>query len=128
MTAQQIKYVRVLMAQNGLTEQKEEIVLAITDGRTSHLRDLNQEETKALIDSLTGENTKVKTRMVRKVISMAHEMGWELPGGKADMNRIDAWCLKYGSPKKKLDHYTQKELAGVVTAFQKVYVSFLKGL
>lgn len=129
MTGQQIKYVRYLLTKAGLIDQKDEVVLAITEGRTSHLRDLNQDETQALIKSLgEDENQAIKGRMVRKVLSMAHEMGWESEGGKVNMDRVNNWCLKYTSNKKTLDQLNMKELPGVVTAFEKVYLSFLKGL
>lgn len=129
MTGQQIKYVRYLLTKAGLIDQKDEVVLAITEGRTSHLRDMTQDETQALIKSLgEDENQAIKGRMVRKVLSMAHEMGWETEGGKVNMERVNAWCLKYTSNKKTLDQLSLKELPAVVTAFEKVYLSFLKGL
>lgn len=129
MTGQQIKYVRFLMTKAGMIDQKEEVVLAITDGRTSSLRDMTQEETQALIKSLgEDENQAIKSRMVRKVLSMAHEMGWEKDGGKVDMERVNNWCKKYTSQKKTLDELTLKELPAVVTAFEKAYLSFLKGI
>jgi hypothetical protein len=129
MTGQQIKYVRFLMTKAGMIDQKEEVVLAITDGRTSSLRDMTQEETQALIKSLgEDENQAIKSRMVRKILSMAHEMGWEKDGGKVDMERVNNWCKKYTTSKKPLDELTLKELPAVVTIFEKAYLSFLKGI
>jgi hypothetical protein len=129
MTAQQIKYVRFLLTKAGMIDQKEEVVLAMTEGRTSHLREMTHAETEALIKSLgEDENQAIKGRMVRKVLSMAHEMGWEQDGGKVNMDRVNAWCQKYTSSHKTLDELSLKELPAVVTAFEKVYLSFLKGL
>lgn len=128
MTGAQIKYVRLLMTKAGLVDQKEELVKHVSDGRTSHLSELTQAETKTLIGMLNSEDQDVKTRMVNKMISMAHEMGWENEPGKVDMDRLNAWTVKYGSVKKKPDHMAVKELAATVTAFEKVYLSFLKAV
>ena len=128
MTGQQIKFVRFLMSKAGLSEQKEELVKHVSGDRTSHLSELTQAETKVLIGILNSEDQTVKDRMVNKMISMAHEMGWESEPGKVNMGKLNAWCMKYGSVKKKPDHMSIKELAATVTAFEKVYLSFLKGL
>lgn len=126
MTTAQIKYVRGLLSKAGLSEQKDEIVYEYTDGRTTHLTDMNQTETAALIKALSGKSK--KDAMVGKILSMAHEMGWELPDGKVDMKRINAWCEKYTKQKKALDQIPVNELPAVVTVFEKVYMSFLKGI
>jgi len=98
MTTAQIKYVRGLLAKNGIMD----------------------------INNLKGDDK--RGRMVRKMLSMAHEMLWETPEGKADMERINAWCEKYTEQHKKLDDLKTDELPAVVTTFTKVYKSFLKGI
>jgi hypothetical protein len=130
MTGQQIKYIRFLLKKSGLLDQKDEVIQAISDGRTTHMRDLTTAETSSLIDLLSGgdDNPKVKDQMIRKMLSTAHAMGWELPDGKVDLARLNAWCEKYTPSKKPLDKIPYKELPGVVTVFDKVYLSFLKGL
>jgi hypothetical protein len=128
MTGQQIKYVRFLLGKAGLSEQKEELVKHVSGDRTSHLSELTQAETKVLIGMLNSEDQSVKDRMINKMISMAHEMGWEKEPGKVDMGALNAWSVKYSTVKKKPDHMTIKELAATVTAFEKVYLSFLKGI
>jgi hypothetical protein len=128
MTGQQIKYVRFLLSQAGLIEQKEELVMHVSDGRTKHLSDLTQAETKILIGILNSEDQEVKNRMINKLISLAHEMGWEREPGKVDMDRLNRWAFKYGPVKKKPDHMTVKELAATVTTLEKVHLKFLKGL
>ena len=127
MTPSQIKYVRGLLARHGLTDQKEEIVMEYTDGRTSSLSAMTYRETKALIAALEG-GTKPRDAQVNKILSMAHEMGWELQNGKADLQRIDRWCIKYTDQHKPLSEIEDKDLPKVVTIFQKVYMSFLKGI
>jgi uncharacterized protein YqeY len=125
MTPNQIKYVRALLSRHGLTEQKDEVAMEFTEGRTTHLSEMTYAETAALIKAL-DENP--RTAQVNKILSMAHEMGWELPGGKVDMGRIDAWCRKYTKQHLPLDNIPDEELPQVVSIFTKVYMSFLKGL
>ncbi len=97
-----------------------------TNGRTTHLTDMTHAETNALIDSLIGKSD--KDAMVGKILSMAHEMGWELSSGKVDMRRVNAWCEKYTKQKRPLDKIPYEDLPAVVTTFEKVYLSFLKGI
>jgi hypothetical protein len=126
MTRAQIKYVRGLLHRKGLHDHKDAIVLEYTAGRTTHLTEMRQPETQALIKSLTGPDK--KDAMTGKILSMAHEMGWELPGGKVDMQRINNWCIKYTAHKKPLDQIPEKDLPKVVTVFEKVYMSFMRGV
>lgn len=124
MTPKQISLARYLLNANGL--DKEEAVLSFTDGRTTHLTEMTSGEFSSLINMLQGETP--KDRMTKKILSMAHEMGWETPDGKADISRINAWATKYTKHKAGIDKIPEKELAGVVSVFEKVYLSFLKGI
>jgi hypothetical protein len=70
--------------------------------------------------------------MRKKIIALAHQMGWSKihPGSGnkiADMQRIDEWCNKYGYLHKRLNQYTIEELPKLVTQYQNLYNSFLKG-
>lgn len=126
MTPKQIKYVMYLLNQHGLTEQREEIAWEVSGGRTSKLSELSYTETNTLIKRLQGGSA--RDRMIGKILSMAHEMGWEIEGGKVDMARINAWCQKYSPKHSSLDKISDSDLPAVVTAFEKVHVSFLKSL
>lgn len=112
-----------------LKGRKEEMVMGFTTGRSGSSKDLTNDEANAMIrhlKSLDPEEVGAE-KMRRKIISMAHEMGWRIPGTtKADMKHIDAWCLKYG--KKKLNQYRYKELVKIVTMFKEMYNDFLKGI
>jgi hypothetical protein len=55
-------------------------------------------------------------------------MGWKLPGGKADMQRIDQWCMKYGHLHAPLNDHLGADLAKLVTTFKKVYDNYLDQL
>lgn len=92
---------------------------------------MTDQEARELIAYLENSRTtpSPEERMRRKIISRAHEMGWKTPEGKADIERIDNWCLNYGYLKKKLNQYTYNELPKLVTIFEeKVYKQFLSGL
>jgi hypothetical protein len=87
---------------------------------------MTYQETNALIKRLQGESP--RDRMVGKMISMAHEMGWEIEGGKVDMIRLNSWCEKYGPSHKLLDQMNTYELTATVTVFEKVYLSFMRAV
>jgi hypothetical protein len=70
--------------------------------------------------------------MRKKIIALAHQMGWSAihpsSGNKiADMPRINNWCVQYGYLHKELNAYTLEELPKLVTQYQNLYNSFLKG-
>lgn len=104
-----------------------------SDGRTESTRDLTEQETDKIIKKLEAEFKEfdVANKMRRKLISMAREMGWEIAGKyawekpKADMDRVNAWCEKYGQFHKPLSKHTLQELPLLVTQFEQVYKSFL---
>lgn len=133
MTPKQIGYVRGLLAKAQLDEAaKEQLVRDFTNNRTTHLSEMTQPETQLLIRALGGGIESPKDKMVRKILSMAHEMGWEehTPGAngkrKVDMERLNAWCRKHTRLHTDLDDIPYRELPEVVTAFERVYSGFLK--
>lgn len=97
--------------------QKETLVLAFSNGRCKSSKELTLQEAGALITHLKSLDGSHKMR--RKIISMAHELGWKIPGTKKiDMDAINEWCKKYGFGKKELNEYTEQELPKLVTQFQ----------
>lgn len=119
-------------------ETKEDMIYNLTDARTTRIRDLNETEARHLIKTLTEQAPLPVTpedKMRRKIISLAHEMRWEISNaerkkGKSqpvDMGRIDGWCIQYGYLKKPLDQHNLQELPRLVTQFEKVYKDYLKG-
>ncbi|WP_437918426.1 hypothetical protein [Sphingobacterium sp. LRF_L2] len=113
------------------TETKEELIYLYTDGRTTRIRDLHSNEASQVIQALTTGRAYVVTKsqkMRRKILSMAHEMGWKLDNGKIDMDSVNRWCIGYGYLSKPLDEYREHELPDLVTAFTKMYLKHLKGI
>ncbi len=111
---------------------------------------LSQQKYKTANTATTGTNTEIThianamptvskktdkeraSNMRKKIIALAHQMGWSSyhpDSGKkiADMPRINAWCSKYGYLHKELNSYTLAELPKLVTQFDNLYKSFLKG-
>lgn len=138
-TPGQLKAIRTLLSKLGMEEEdKESIVQAFTAGRTNHISNMFFAEAAALVGhlkSMDGESASAD-RMRNKILSYAHEMNWHLPPSpspkergvpKIDMDHVNNWCCEYGYLHKKLDAYTYKELPALVTQFEQVYKSYLKG-
>jgi len=110
---------------NYSVDAKAALIWSFSDERTTTTKELYFHQASELIQHLKKElkiEESAKDRMTNKILSMAHEMGWELPGGKIDMKRVNSWCLKYGSFKKRLDDHNYKtELPILVTQFVNAY-------
>lgn len=126
MTEKQVKFVRILLANEGISSMENEFALEFSNNRTNELALLNHSETQKLIESLNGKSSKDK--MQGKIMSMAHEMRWELKSGKVDIERLNAWCEKHTPFHKQFDKLSAKQLPKVVAIFEKVYESYLKAL
>lgn len=107
-------------------------------GRTQHVSQLYKDEAtqliKWLLNSLKVQVTP-KEKMMRKILSLAHELHWELShasrhgkSNKVDMAKLDEWCMRYGQFHKPLDQHNEMELTKLVTQFQYVHKDFLKGV
>lgn len=112
-------------------ETKEEIIWQFSSGRGVSIKDLQFNEASAVIKALITGQVELKDpaeQMRRKLLSMAHEVGWELPNGKVDMERVNNWCVQFGFLHKKLNDYNANELPRLITAFEAMYVKHLKGV
>jgi len=114
-----------------LTAQKADIVLGASQGRTEKSSELTHTEVGDLLKWFKAQDGEEQQAvpMRRKLIAMAHEMHWHnLENGvhKADMKRIDDWCVKYGYLHKKLDAYKYKELPTLLSQFEQAHKNYLK--
>ena len=132
-TTAQIKAINAILARAGQMENKADIVLNATNGRTTHSSAMSFEEARALLLAL---NRNVKTaqapvkpaqKMAKKLFAMAHEMGWikeitlVTPSGitkKKDYSAVHAWIGKFGYLHKPLSQYTYSELPKLVAQFE----------
>lgn len=106
------------------TEQRHELVHQFTNGRTTSSKALTAVECNQLIHTLEkqvndGEGEKLY-RMRRKMFSLSHDLGWELPNGKVDRARLDGFLAKYGPGKKPLMHLSVAELVKAITQLERV--------
>lgn len=89
---------------------------------------ISYQEANAMIKKLLGEKDP-KDLMRKKIISMAHTMRWNVKGTeRADIKRINDWCIKYGQFHKPLNTHTNNELAALTTQFQSVMESYLENI
>lgn len=128
----------MLLRKANATEQKAELVERFTEGRTSSSREMTTEEiTRAnkYIEFMIGgvepsDDFKKGERMRKRIMSLCHQYGYtkfdEAKGAHVvDLDRLDAWMIKYGYLHKSLNSYKYKELPRLVEQFQKVVYSYL---
>lgn len=120
---QYIRRVHAALAAKGMMDDKMDLVKQFTNGRATSTKDMRVGELHSLIDHLNGKESPSAAgdKMRKHIISMAHQMGWELPNGRADMPRIDAWCVKYGKYHRPLNEHNNAELQEIVTQFNIAY-------
>lgn len=112
-------------------ETKADMVYSCTAGRVERTRDTTSAEAADIIEYLVRQSDlppSARDKMKRKILSLAHEMRWELPNGSVDMVRVDNWCIRFSGKEKGLDDFSYNELPALVTQFEKVYRDFLKGI
>lgn len=126
MTEAQEKYVKMLLFKNERQDDAAELALQFSNGRTNELKELSHNETQQLIEFI-GEK-QPPNPMVNKLLYLAHNIGWELKDGKIDIERLNAWCVKYTTAKKPLNKIPEKELPIVVSVFEKMHQAHLNNL
>jgi hypothetical protein len=133
----QLTAIKTLLSKMKLTKDGPSIISGFTEGRTEHASDMTPAEAAAMITYLHNNNPEEQRlkKMRNKVLWMAHEMSWyddppKMKGGKPQvcMDRVNNWCIKYGQFSKPLDDHSASEMAKLLTQFQEVYKSHLKGL
>ena len=67
-------------------------------------------------------------KVITYAIGIGREDDWKTPLGKADIERINAWCIKSGIYHKGFNDHTPAELPHLLTQFEAVYQSYLKGI
>jgi hypothetical protein len=134
------KRMMALLTKAKLQGRRHAIVWEFSGGRTESSKELTNGEMTAVIDALEKGFKELDRAdaMRKKIISMAHELGWHhvdgiKPSGeikyKADMVKINDWCCsKYSLYKKPLNDHTYPELVKLVTQFSTYHVKFIKEL
>jgi len=128
-----LQQLHAILAKKGLMDEKAAMVQAISEGAHTSSKDLSVGQLSSLISQLNSGAQVVAApagdKQRKHIISMAHEMGWKVEGGRADMQRINNWCIKYGHLHLPLNDYHGAELSTLVTTFKKkVYAQFINTL
>lgn len=128
---QQIKLIHTLMSSHDKAN-KATIAESYSAGRTSHISELADHEARALIEDLKKrQDPDPGDKMRKKILSLAYKMNWtcDTPNGlRADIRRINDWCLKYGYLHKPLNSYQYRELPRLLTQFENLYKGYLKSI
>lgn len=128
-TAGQHKRLFALLASRGLLDGRAQLALQFSNWRTDKTSALFIEECEALIRALEGSQQRVScNRMRRKMIHMAHLLGWKDEDGNCDMQRLDSWCIAYGVYHKPLMAHSYMELSALLSQFSLAFDSYLKAL
>lgn len=138
-TKDQIKLIHTLLSdfakQRGFPVEREEKQAFVKDcsrGRCTSTTQLIQSEARALIESLQGllhstSNWEMQDKQRKFMLHLAHQMSWT-KDGRADVDRLSAWCIKTGYLHKPLMRYTEQELPRLVHQFKNVYKAFLNSI
>lgn len=98
----------------GLDMSRSELIESFTDGNKASLKHLTHREYNEFIqwlnrqDNVTQQKSWTQTKenvMRRKVISLLKSIGYTTGDDKADMKRINKWCVEYGHLHKELKEY-----------------------
>ena len=127
---------------NQLGADSADMAFDYSNGRTEHISQLYSDEASQLIKWLLnskGQPLTPKEKMQRKILSIAHQLHWELPFARkgengrsksnpVDMEKVDNFCIRRGHLKKPFDQYTEEELPKLVYQFEQALRDFLKGM
>lgn len=142
-THQQIRRLYFLLDQLGIRHLKNDLVMDASGGRTESARELKNLEMNELLTHLDNKLKEAKNesqpkpgsvqkmdRMRKRILSMCYSIGWtrynpEKRRQEVDMDRLEAWLLKYGYLHKPLNDYTYMELPALVTQAERLLLSTL---
>lgn len=142
-TRQQIRQLYFLLDQLGIRHLKQELVQDASNGRTESARELTHLEMLELLRHLANKLKDAKAdnrpakqayqqmdRMRKRILSICYSIGWtrfniEKRRHEVDMERLEAWLVKYGYLHKKLNDYTYLELPALVTQAERLLATTL---
>lgn len=130
-TKPQLIKAKTLMSKLNLIGYSHKLAYEFSKGRTESVSEMHSHEAWLLIQHLDedgGKQTTAKVKMQRKILSMAHEQNWKNFDGKINMERVNAWCQKYGYLHKPFNKFTEAELPALVTQFESMYAKHLRAV
>lgn len=128
-TPAQLKCLNTLISKRGIDKDTKAVMVAgFSNNRCTSSKELYYDEAADMIKHLQTlqPHQPEAEKMRNKILYYAHEMNWRNAALKLDMQRVDAWCNKFGYLHKDLDQYEYKELPKLVSQFEIVYRSYLR--
>lgn len=128
----QNRELHVLLSKCGIDKDtKRDMILGMTNMRSTSSADLTTDECQALINALRVKSglkpepvkNDAADKMRKKILSICHEMHWTVDG-KVDWKRLNTWLKQYGMYHKGLNKLTLAELPAQVTQFEQLLKSF----
>ena len=117
----------------GYKADRSDLISDFTGAKCSSLKDLSIDEYNGLIRYMNEQLQPAKkrqddkdSRQRRKVIALFCNMHYTTPEGKADMKRINDWCVKYGHLHVTLNYYSGADLTRLVSQAESTYKSFIQ--
>jgi hypothetical protein len=126
-TLEQNNKLHTLLAKTDQQKNKASLVFAFTEGRTESSSEMSIGECNSLIawlQNLDKPRVDPADKMRKKILSICHDMNWELVSGKIDWDRLNNWLKKFGYLHKGLNEYTMQELPKLVTQFENLLKTF----
>lgn len=123
-------------------EDRHEIILDFTAGRTNNSSELSQEEIEQLIYDLETHQRRMGIpltdfqkgeTMRRRVLAMFHQYGFTKYSTLyrkmvVDFERLDAWMIRYSYLHKKLNEYSYSELVKLVSQVEILLKKYLEAV
>jgi hypothetical protein len=143
-TKQQIIKFNALLGSIGWAEeQKRDIIATYTNGRSDRTKDMHFAEAKEMIEALAKlageipspqlehERRRVsEDKMRKKVISLAYQLGWTLPNGKLNYDRLNSFIASHpvtNRPEcKTLNDHRYAELVLLISQFEMMVSKLIK--
>ncbi len=126
----QLQKLHALLSNLGLVDQKQEMVYAMTDGRTTSSKDLSMDEARKLISNLAKYDP--KERQKNLIFSLAYKAGIIYGESDADkkMNaaKLNMFLKERGVVKKELNQMNFDELVKVHRQFEGIVRNNKKSL
>lgn len=128
----QIRHIRYLLNQAGITEdEKNNLVLAYSDGQTSSLKGLGSQPAAELIEALRravlSPEQLAADKLRKTIIQIAWQLGW-IKDRKIDMDRLNTFILARGAGKAHatLNDYNYNELLVLRNQFISMHKNYVK--
>ncbi|MFT4073024.1 MAG: hypothetical protein QM654_14005 [Dysgonamonadaceae bacterium] len=128
----QIKLIHVLLRQQGLMEEKENLIHSFSGGRTTSSRELSQVEAKQLINTLKGatDEPEKRKKIYNTIYALAYEMDIIYGDSEEDvqmnMAKLNVFCRERGTVKKNLSAQSHEEMKRTLRQFRAIYGKYEK--